>query len=404
MKKHAVVDLLIEFRKDNDLFNEFIADPVIFFEKHKLELTEAEKKYLLSVDKTTLYAYIQEGFDIRISKCLWTWYYMQFTGSSVIHAIPDCCFGGISVHQFMLSDMIRNLHFKNALEEIIDQNSIVADVGTGTGVLAIWASMAGAKKVYAIEKDRQIFKVASRLVEENKLNNIILINADAKKVILPEKVDIIVSECIGSFGINEPFIPTVSVFKEKNLKKGGIIIPSIIYLEVVPCETLFYDVWVDFSQQDLLGISLHCFDTHLKNQIFTVIGDQDEFLSSPQKLWQLNLDKYKGNTIKFNSSLKFNTIRDGIFHGFLGWFKAYLTSRVILDTSPTSPRTHWYQIFFPIQHPIEVRKGDVISAKFEAKINAKSIKWKWTVITKGCKMVHDTEKSFPTKSFLSSKG
>lgn len=43
--------------------------PVIFFEKHKLELTEAEKKYLLSVDKTTLYAYTQEGFDIRISKC-----------------------------------------------------------------------------------------------------------------------------------------------------------------------------------------------------------------------------------------------------------------------------------------------------------------------------------------------
>jgi len=70
MKKHAVVDLLIEFREDNDLFDEFIADPVIFFEKHKLELTEAEKKYLLSVDKTTLYAYIQEGFDIRISKCL----------------------------------------------------------------------------------------------------------------------------------------------------------------------------------------------------------------------------------------------------------------------------------------------------------------------------------------------
>ncbi len=30
MKKHAVVDLLIEFQKDNDLFNEFIVPSDIF--------------------------------------------------------------------------------------------------------------------------------------------------------------------------------------------------------------------------------------------------------------------------------------------------------------------------------------------------------------------------------------
>lgn len=43
---------------------------------------------------------------------------------------------------------------------------VVLDVGTGSGILAIFAAQAGAKKVYAVEAT-DMAKVAKRLVDSN---------------------------------------------------------------------------------------------------------------------------------------------------------------------------------------------------------------------------------------------
>jgi ribosomal protein L11 methylase PrmA len=48
------------------------------------------------------------------------------------------------------------------------QGKVVLDVGTGSGILAIFAAMAGAKKVYAVEAT-DMAKSARKLVEANKV-------------------------------------------------------------------------------------------------------------------------------------------------------------------------------------------------------------------------------------------
>ncbi|TET64188.1 hypothetical protein E3J49_04825, partial [Candidatus Bathyarchaeota archaeon] len=92
---------------------------------------------------------------------------------------------------------------------------------------------------------------------------------------------------------------------------------------------------------------------------------------------------------------QFDLFRDGVFHGFLGWFIEHLADHIVLDTSPKNPRTHWYQTFFPAQQPIVMKKGDVIRAKFSAKVDKKSIKWVWTIFVNNCEMTHNTENSYP---------
>ncbi len=68
------------------------------------------------------------------------------------------------------------------------------DCGAGSGVLSIWAAQAGAAKVYAIEFT-DMANHARRMVERNGLSHIVeVIQSSIEDVVLPCKVDFIVSE------------------------------------------------------------------------------------------------------------------------------------------------------------------------------------------------------------------
>ena len=68
----------------------------------------------------------------------------------------------------------------------------IADLGTGSGILAIWSAQAGADRVYAIEKE-PVIKCAERLAHRNGLGDrITFIRGLFETVSLPEKVDVIV--------------------------------------------------------------------------------------------------------------------------------------------------------------------------------------------------------------------
>lgn len=61
------------------------------------------------------------------------------------------------------------------------------DVGTGSGILAIWSAQAGARKVYAVEATKMA-EHARELVKANNLQDIVeVIEESMEDVILPEQ-------------------------------------------------------------------------------------------------------------------------------------------------------------------------------------------------------------------------
>lgn len=63
----------------------------------------------------------------------------------------------------------------------------VLDVGTGSGILAIWSAQAGAKKVYAVEATTMADH-ARALVKANNLEHIVeVIQGSVEDISLPEK-------------------------------------------------------------------------------------------------------------------------------------------------------------------------------------------------------------------------
>ena len=141
-----------------------------------------------------------------------------------------------------LIDKKRVLALKRAIRKSVNKNSVVVDLGTGTGIMAIFAVKAGAKKVYAIEADPSV----SRTFEKNlKLNGykgkIHLIKGDATKIKLPEKVDVVICEMVATGLIDERQIPAMNNILKFCKKKPKIILAKIkSYVELVNTKSSFY--------------------------------------------------------------------------------------------------------------------------------------------------------------------
>lgn len=107
-------------------------------------------------------------------------------------------------------------------------------MGCGSGILSLFAAQAGAKKVYAIEASNMA-ESARILVKANNFSSIIeVIQSTIEEASLPEKVDTIISEPIGTFLLNERMLETFVIARNKFLKPGGRMFPTRANLHIVP--------------------------------------------------------------------------------------------------------------------------------------------------------------------------
>ncbi len=110
-----------------------------------------------------------------------------------------------------LIDEKRTRAFGKAIANTVRPGDVVVDMGTGSGVLAMLAARAGAKRVYAVELDRNNIATLEAVFRANALSEkIILICGDVCKVDLPEPVDVILGEMIATALLEELQVPAMN--------------------------------------------------------------------------------------------------------------------------------------------------------------------------------------------------
>src|SRR5437763_10778662 len=70
----------------------------------------------------------------------------------------------LSRHRSLLADSVRTDAFARAIATVVGPDDVVLDLGSGTGVLAILACRASARRVFAVERGH-IADVAAMLVD-----------------------------------------------------------------------------------------------------------------------------------------------------------------------------------------------------------------------------------------------
>lgn len=104
-----------------------------------------------------------------------------------------CSYSYLYHQKQMLMDHVRMRAYHSAImnNKHLFEGKTILDIGTGSGVLSIWAAQAGAAKVFAVEYTDMAHH-ARNLVEKNGLSHIIeVIQSSAEDLQLPCQVDII---------------------------------------------------------------------------------------------------------------------------------------------------------------------------------------------------------------------
>ena len=280
-------------------------------------------------------------------------------------------------HKSMLGDQVRMKAYKKAIHEVVKKGDVVADIGTGSGILAFFSAKAGARKVYAIEQN-DIIEEARELAKTNGLEDrIVFVRGRSDRVELPEKVDVITSELLGSFGIEENLRRFKIDARKRFLKQGGRLIPSWLELYLVPVES-------EAIRREYIGLwssNFYGFDfspvrnSAVSQRYVTDCSGRIKQLAPPSMISRI--DFYRCDRIPSVFRSEFAINQKGIFHGFLGYFCAGLSQSVILSTSPEKPQTHWQQTFFPLQSEREVEEGDKVDCRLIAIPIGGNLSWQW---------------------------
>ncbi len=137
-------------------------------------------------------------------------------------------------HARMLHDDRRTRDYLSALAAGVRPGDVVLDIGTGTGVLAVAAARAGARRVYAVEAT-DIALVAERVFEANGVKDRVrLIPGWSRQIELPEKVDLLVAEVIGNEPLEEEILETTLDARRRLLKPEARLIPHALTLLARP--------------------------------------------------------------------------------------------------------------------------------------------------------------------------
>lgn len=282
-------------------------------------------------------------------------------------------------HFRMLNDNGRNSAYRQAIQKAIKQGSIkrILDIGTGTGLLSLYALQAGVNHVDACEKSEIMLEIAENVFKlngfEDKVNLVPKYSTEIRVGHdIDSKIPLIVTEIFDSGIFGEGVLQTLRHAREHLLEDDGRIIPSKveIFISGYQSEKLaFSSIVLNESFYDYLFLDNHKLVARKKEYY-----DADDVrLVKDFKLvtncaLALSLDLNDGDSVKAylagqaGPKVKLTCQHDGYIDGFCIWFHLYLDDENVIKTSPTS-NTCWNQALIKLDHRHAVEQYNVFYLK-----------------------------------------
>jgi protein arginine N-methyltransferase 7 len=265
-------------------------------------------------------------------------------------------------HVPMINEKKRNDAYYFALEAVVNPNSSVFEIGTGSGLLSMMAAKMNVKKITTCESNPIIAEKANTIITNNGYRKVInLLSKKSTDVILDvdlsEKSNVLVSEIFSSELLGEGVLPAIEDVKRRLLTLDAKIIPATASIMV--------SMFGGQEIQDILYVKNHY---GLKIEEFNLIVPKKVNLINNQLPIKLFADEFEAFRFEFESKSYFPTENkilnlpinsSGVCCGIIQWIRLEMTKDIFYENHPSEGSTvsGWQHIAYIFKEPIEIRKG-----------------------------------------------
>ena len=293
-------------------------------------------------------------------------------------------FSGLHEQERMLADRPRMEFYHAAIERHIHPGDHVIDLGTGTGILAAFASRRGAARVHALDHS-PILKHARTLAAANQIEHVDFVSCHSSKFTLPAPVDVILHEQMGDCLFDEAMIPNICDLRDRLLKPGGRILPACFefYCEPVQLNSTRHVpfIWnLNVRGYDFSSLERHRpQDTHYYRLCGNDAALVDHFLAEPSPVIAFDLHTVTEAGLTHDLRFERQVSHPGRIDGLAVYFRTTVDADLQLSSAPHDPgrAPHWgFRILRT--EPADYALGDFIELKLTVGRWHDLDSWRWS--------------------------
>jgi type III protein arginine methyltransferase len=262
-------------------------------------------------------------------------------------------------HGAMLEDRPRNQAYRAAIESLASGRRVL-DIGTGSGLLAMFAARGGAAAVHACERDTRLAVTAQEIVAANGLAGQITVHGcgstelDAERD-LGGRADLVVTEIFAENLLKEGFIASLRDARERLCREDALYIPARAAIRVALAA--YPDAPPPLREVEGFDISL--FSRHLRQQFMVRQSNRQIALCSPAAdLFAFDLASPIAPSDRASFSLE---LTDAPATGVVQWIRLDLAPGVVFENGPGSTSdSHWRMVYSPMPELAGRQPGDTV--------------------------------------------
>jgi len=286
-------------------------------------------------------------------------------------------------HFAMVNDVARNQQIEAALKRTVTADSVVLDIGAGTGLLSMMAARAGAKQVIACEANPTLAALAGEVVKNNGYSDRIRIINKASQQLDPKtdfpkntRPDVLVAEVFDTLVIGEGALSTFEHARRYLLAPDAVLIPrrALLYGGLIESERL----WREGGAEQASGFDLTLLNRFRPDTVALEAASFGGRLLA-EEFPIFSFDLTGGEPAPAAVRLDVSIGKAGVCHALVYWIRLQLDDEASIDNRPSFEGetagsdycAHWYQVAKLLVPPMKVEAG--MTLRIEARHNRQNV-------------------------------